>query len=480
MVTVLILIVGIALILQAIVGLTYLISSIWENEKRASSFAALQFAGMLALFLFFLWLISIGFFEKGYGIALLVLAIVLGAAAAGILLRKAGLNPKALEGAKGLIQGEVKRFDERMQVFARNRSLHPGSEQYEAFYREHPEMEAFDKERRERGGPMGPPGVIDRPHGAANVAGALASLNMPLYLSTPEKVTPEAHFFMKGNKVDLSPEEATERIKGYILNLGAVLVGVAEINSLWIYSHRGEIFNENWEDWGKDIHLSHTHAVVFAEEMDFRLIAPAPHTPTLMESMKNYAKGAYIAAQAASFIANLGYSATANHLRHYDGLMVPLAVDAGLGELSRMGYLITKEYGPRVRLSAVTTDLPLIPDKPVDIGVKDFCNFCKKCAVCCPSKSIPREEPSVANGTLRWKINAETCFGYWGKVGTDCNVCMKVCPWSHARTFPHKVIVELITRNWLSRRIFSIMDDVFYGRKPKPHPGPHWSRYSKG
>jgi reductive dehalogenase len=258
------------------------------------------------------------------------------------------------------------------------------------------------------------------------------------------------------------------------------MVGVAEINPFWIYSHRGEIFHENWEDWGMEIHLPHTYAVVFAEEMDFRLIAPAPHTPTLMESMKNYAKGAYIAAQAASFIANLGYSATANHLRHYDGLMVPLAVDAGLGELSRMGYLITKEFGPRIRLSAVTTDLTLIPDKPVDIGVEDFCKFCKKCAVCCPSQSIPMEDQTVVNGTRRWKINAETCFGYWGKVGTDCNVCMKVCPWSHARTFPHKVIVELITRNWLSRRIFSGMDDIFYGKKPKPHAAPHWARYKKG
>jgi len=37
-----------------------------------------------------------------------------------------------------------------------------------------------------------------------------------------------------------------------------------------------------------------------------------------------------------------------------------------------MGYLITKELGPGVRIGAVTTDLPLIPDKPVDIGVEDF------------------------------------------------------------------------------------------------------------
>ncbi len=63
------------------------------------------------------------------------------------------------------------------------------------------------------------------------------------------------------------------------------------------------------------------------------------------------------------------------------------------------------------------------------------------------AQTIPIEEQTEANGTLRWKLNAETCFDYWGKIGTDCNVCMRVCPWSHARTFPHKVIVEFITRN---------------------------------
>jgi len=276
----------------------------------------------------------------------------------------------------------------------------------------------------------------------------------------------------------MSPEEATERIKGYTLNLGADLVGVCKINPLWIYSHRGEIFYDNWEDWGKPIELNHQYAVVFAEEMDFDIIGSAPHTPTVMESMKNYAKGAHISTQVARFIANMGYSATANHLRHYDALLVPLAVDAGLGELSRMGYLITKEYGPRIRLGAVTTDLPLVPDRPVDIGVEDFCKICKKCAVCCPSKSIPAEKKrSEVNGTLRWKLNAESCNEYWGKVGTDCNVCMRVCPWGHARTFPHRLVVFLIRRNAIARRVFSFMDDLFYGKKPKAKPAPSWAQY---
>jgi reductive dehalogenase len=275
--------------------------------------------------------------------------------------------------------------------------------------------------------------------------------------------------------MDQSPDEAAQRVKGFTLNVGADLVGITEINPLWIYSHRGEIFHDNWQDWGKEIPVEHKYAVVFATEMNFEMVGAAPHTPTVIESMNNYAKGAYIATQLAAYIANLGYPATASHLRHYDAVLVPLAVDAGLGELGRLGYLMTKAFGPRVRLGAVTTSLPLIPDKPADIGVEDFCRICKKCATCCPSQSIPMGEQTVVNGTLRWKLNEQTCFDYWGKIGTDCNICMRVCPWSHARTFPHKLIVELVSGNRRSRRIFNVMDDVFYGRRPKPKPAPAWA-----
>ncbi|RJR39500.1 MAG: reductive dehalogenase [Desulfobacteraceae bacterium] len=463
---------------QVFIGLTFFLSSIRESERRASVFAGFQLLGMLAVFAAFLVLAWYRFFHTVPGLVLLLLGYAAAGTAAFFLLRRTAPNPRALQGTAGRIEGEVKRFDERTQVFARNRSLRPGSDEYRRFYEEHPEYLDFDLRRKEKGGPIGHPGVIDRPHEEANVAMMLASQNMCMYLSSPEKTEPQPHFFLrekvKDRKVPLDPEEATRIVKGFALHLGSVLVGITEPNPLWMYSHRGEIFHENWEDWGKEIRLDHKYVIVLAEEMSLEMIGSGPHTPTTIESMNNYAKGAYISAQIAAFIANLGYSATANHLRHYDGLMAPLAVDAGLGEVGRLGYLITKEYGPRVRLSAVTTDLPLVTDKPVDIGVEDFCEICKKCSVCCPSGSIPMGGQAVVNGTLRWKLNEQTCFDYWGKIGTDCNVCMRVCPWSHARTFPHRVIVALITRNRLARRIFSAMDDLFYGRKPKPKTPPKW------
>ncbi len=477
-VNVLLFMAAVGLIVQAFIGLSFFVSSAWEKERRATVFAAVQFAGMTALLIIFFLLVERGFFKTSLGVVLLIAGCIMAILAAIFMLRRTAPNRRALRGTLGFIVGKVDRFDERMQVFARNRALPPGSEQYTEFYVDHPELEQYDAERREKGGPLGTIGLIDRPHEGPNVAATLASLSIPFNLSLPEIVRPHSHPMLKGKNISLSAEEASARIKGFATNIGADLVGIAEINPLWVYSHRGEIFHENWEDWGKEIPADHKYAVVVAEEMSLEMIGPAPHTPSVMESMKNYAKGAYISTQLAAFIANLGYEATANHLRHYTAILPPLAVDAGLGEIGRLGYLMTKEFGPRIRLSAVTTNLPLIADRPVDIGVEDFCKFCKKCAACCPSQSIPQDdEPKEFNGSLKWKLNDETCFGYWAKAGTDCCICMKVCPWSHARTFPHRLIVWLIARNKYVRRIFSVMDDIFYGRIPKPKVAPKWARF---
>jgi hypothetical protein len=109
--------------------------------------------------------------------------------------------------------------------------------------------------------------------------------------------------------------------------------------------------------------------------------------------------------------------------------------------------------------------------------VENFCRVWKKCALCCPSKSTPFDDLVEVNGSLRWKLNAETCFDQWAKFGTDCNVCMRVCPWSHRRTWPHRVVIWVSVRNRWARRLFSVMDDLFYGRIPRPALPPKWASY---
>ena len=473
--------IDVLLILQAVLifgvivfTLGFAAASLKEREPRAAWLAVVICLVLVAVEAGIYFLYHAGFFIAPAGIFIFLVAG--GATGVGIffLVRRTDPNPGVLKGFEGYITGDVKRFDEREQAFARDRAIRPGTDDYRVFYQAHPHLEQVDAKRRDAGGILGTPGAIDRPREISNVSAMLAAFSIPPHFGRPESYHPDIQ--TAGNhRPDHSPEEATARVKGFARHLGAGTVGVTRTNPLWVYSRRGEIFYDRWEQWGKEITVKHPYTVVFAVEMEWEMVATAPHTPSVVESALSYSRGAWISTQLAAYIANLGYSATANHSRHYDLLMVPAAVDAGLGEMGRFGYLITRQLGPRVRIFAVTTDLPLVVDHPVDIGVEDFCSICKKCARCCPSMSIPEGDKNEVNGTTRWKLNAETCFAYWAKVGTDCNVCMRVCPWSHPRTFPHRVVISLIVRNKWARRLFFYMDEIFYGKKPRPKAAPKWA-----
>ena len=71
------------------------------------------------------------------------------------------------------------------------------------------------------------------------------------------------------------------------------------------------------------------------------------------------------------------------------------AVAAGLGEMGWSKVLLTRRFGPRQRLQAIITDLPLEPDPLVEPG--SICQRCMACAAGCPG-AIPhlREGKTVA------------------------------------------------------------------------------------
>jgi epoxyqueuosine reductase QueG len=127
---------------------------------------------------------------------------------------------------------------------------------------------------------------------------------------------------------------------------------------------------------------------------------------------------------------------------------------------------MTPRLGPRVRLGVVTTDLPLAPDRPGDdLSVVDFCTVCKKCAESCPSRSIPLGDRTPIDGGHRWAIDPDSCFRYWNAIGTDCGLCMSVCPYSHPDNFAHNLVRGVIRRSGAGRRVALWMDDLFYGRR---------------
>jgi epoxyqueuosine reductase len=144
---------------------------------------------------------------------------------------------------------------------------------------------------------------------------------------------------------------------------------------------------------------------------------------------------AELSASLAKYIRALGYPASP--CGNDTAQSIPLAIDAGLGELGRNGLLISPEYGPRQRICKVFTDLPLQPDRPIDFGMRSFCETCHICASACPADAIRWEErttdrTSISNraGILRWPVDVARCYLFWKENGTDCSNCIATCPWA--------------------------------------------------
>ena len=97
-----------------------------------------------------------------------------------------------------------------------------------------------------------------------------------------------------------------------------------------------------------------------------------------------------------------------------------LATKAGIGVLGRHSLLMTPQYGPRVRLTAIVTHSKLQPDKPIS---RDFCKECESpCISLCPAKAL--KEPK---GESPFEINRFACCQYLSTRPT-CSICLKVCP----------------------------------------------------
>jgi len=442
----------------------FLFESHREQEKRASQVGTgvLAALGIVALLIMAVPALRV-WIALGFGLT--------GMFGLGLLIPGKG-NPAARAGCDGHIAGKVTRFDERDHVFARNRSLIEGSAAYRRYYAAHPDREKSDARRRARGGNVGQPGAIDSGH-RPNVAMMDAAFGIPTLFG------PRAYPQPAAEKAALSPPRATEILKEWTRHLGADLVGVCRSDPRWAYSRRGEIFYDNWADWGRELSEPLPFALVFAVEMSHENIAAAPHTPTVVESAVSYSKGAYVSTTLADTISGLGYRAVAEHSRNYNSLAVPLAVNAGLGELGRNGYLIAPRFGPRVRLFVVTTDLELVPDQPVDLGAEVFCARCKKCAESCPSQSLPRNGKTITRGVRKWQMDAESCYTYWARAGTDCSVCMAVCPFARPDTPLHRLARWLIKHSDFARRILPILDNFIYGRHWHPRRSPDWIDYTR-
>jgi epoxyqueuosine reductase len=152
-----------------------------------------------------------------------------------------------------------------------------------------------------------------------------------------------------------------------------------------------------------------------------------------------------LAADVASILQGYGYRAmsfpaTVTH----DGLQAlgkdltapishkTVATRAGLGWIGKNALLVTRRFGPRVRLASVLTLAPLPAALPVVTG---RCGTCGRCVQACPAQAIlgtgwhagtPRE--SLVNAWACQRKAEELLEQRIGQSDTVCGICLAVCP----------------------------------------------------
>lgn len=105
------------------------------------------------------------------------------------------------------------------------------------------------------------------------------------------------------------------------------------------------------------------------------------------------------------------------------------AVLAGLGFIGKNALFITPEYGSKVRLATVLTDMPLVAEKPL---IERGCGDCEICKNACPAKAITGK--NYVYGEARDTIfDARRCSEHMKTYkdigrGAVCGICMSVCP----------------------------------------------------
>ena len=268
------------------------------------------------------------------------------------------------------------------------------------------------------------------------------------------------------------PANMAQDIKKVAETFGASLVGICEIDHRWVYSHTFHFATKEHKEF--DLPEECKYAVVMAFEMPYYLSRTSPTLLAEVAEGWGYSFMAYTATMVAQFIRGLGYTAIPSG--NDSALNIPLAIDAGLGELGRNGLLITEKFGPRVRISKVFTDLPLVSDQPVDFGVTHFCMVCGKCAMNCPGQAILHGDRTTkpnnvsnAKGELKWPIDAEKCLAFWSRNEGSCMNCIRVCPFNKTEGMLHNFVRFIIKHfPWLDWLMLKGDTFLKYDKQKKP------------
>ena len=216
-------------------------------------------------------------------------------------------------------------------------------------------------------------------------------------------------------KVEKTSTEWTKLIKEVGVKSGAVAIGITKMRPEWVI----DTFEVPYET-----------VITIGVAMDFENLKTAPEVPSAIEVIKKYGEAHLVSHAITNYIHEQGWNAIS-----YGGsnnvpiLLIPPAIESGLGELGKHGSLINRENGSVMRLGALVTDMPLNYDSLDVFGVDDFCLNCKACEKACPPEAIQSDKKMV-RGVEKWYVDFDKCLPYFNE-NTGCGICLAVCPWSH-------------------------------------------------
>jgi len=237
--------------------------------------------------------------------------------------------------------------------------------------------------------------------------------------------------------IDAYPNKGIwSEIKKYAWEKYGVIVGFTKVPEEYVFEGKGIPFQ---------------YALVFAQEMKKDAIEKAPELDAGMEVMNVYNSLGIATNEINQWLnERYGIIGMANH--PLGGLVdfIPLADKGGLGKIGRHGLLITKEFGPRCRISPIFIDHELfeVTDTHEHDWIKNFCQNCGNCIRNCPVNAIydqPILSVDYQNQELENRyetFDREACFTSFA-AHMGCAVCIKSCPFSKNPNIYEKMKTKL-------------------------------------
>jgi len=273
-----------------------------------------------------------------------------------------------------------------------------------------------------------------------------------------------------------TPKKLSDHMKRVAKHFGADIVGIAAANPAFMYAsgsryvQDGEA-NDKYQSMTPDALAKRFPYVIQATvAWDHETLQAHRHHVGDMSYHTTSMRAAMVMKSLEMYVKEMGYTAIRGAVNPQGA-----GLAAGIGELGRNGMMISERFGARIHMpDPILTDMPLMADKPLDIGVEDFCKICRKCASNCPTNSISFGPKVIYNGIQKYKINWLTCYKIRPFVSDhygSCLTCIAVCPFTKPDSWWRRAGGKLLATTPIPARppvvrALKWIDDKFWGEFP--------------